>query len=222
MRKIQNIAFVLLATLFAGCINDHIENTLCRDGVLSLNLSTGATTRTDTPNNGYGEGTNDNTPNTESAIKDIQFFLYTDGSTDDVNATFAGRIDVTATDKTEQTVTVPADAISKLCPNPGDVCDIYVIVNYIHQGGVDLTTADDTSRATLKDKALSTEFYTEPGAFVYGPQSFVMDSEVFGVTRGTGDNSNKLTSETIYVTRAAAKILIEVTVQSTVDVSGVK
>lgn len=222
MRKIQNIAFVLLATLFAGCINDHIENTLCRDGVLSLNLSTGATTRTDTPNNGFGEGTNDNTPNTESAIKDIQFFLYPDGSTDDVNATFAGRIDVTATDTTEQTVTVPADAISKLCPNPGDECDIYVIVNYIHQGGVDLTTADDTKRATLKDKALSTEFYTDAGAFVYGPQSFVMDSEVFGVTRGIGDNSNKLTSETIYVTRAAAKILIEVTVQSTVDVSGVK
>lgn len=222
MRKIQNIAFVLLATLFAGCINDHIENTLCRDGVLSLNLSTGATTRTDTPNNGFGEGTNDNTPNTESAIKDIQFFLYPDGSTESVNATFAGRIDVTATDKTEQTVTVPADAISKLCPNPGDECDIYVIVNYIHQGGVDLTTADDTSRATLKDKALSTEFYTDAGAFVYGPQSFVMDSEVFDVTRGTGDNSNKLTSETIYVTRAAAKILIEVTVQSTVDVSGVK
>lgn len=222
MRKIQNIAFVLLATLFAGCINDHIENTICRDGVLSLNLSTCATTRTDTPNNGFGEGTNDNTPNTESAIKDIQFFLYPDGSTESVNATFAGRIDVTATDKTEQTVTVSADAISKLCPNPGDECDIYVIVNYIHQGGVDLTTADDTSRATLKDKALSTEFYTDAGAFVYGPQSFVMDSEVFGVTRGTGDNSNKLTSETIYVTRAAAKILIEVTVQSTVDVSGVK
>lgn len=222
MRKIQNIAFVLLATLFAGCINDHIENTLCRDGVLSLNLSTGATTRTDTPNNGYGEGTNDNTPNTESAIKDIQFFLYPNGSEDDVNATFAGRVDVTATDTTEQTVTVPADAISNLCPNPGDVCDIYVIVNYINQGGEDLTTADDTSRATLKDKALSTEFYTNAGAFVYGPQSFVMDSEVFSVTRGTGDDSNKLISETIYVTRAAAKILIEVTVQSTVDVSGVK
>ncbi len=222
MRKIQNIAFVLLATLFAGCINDHIENTLCRDGVLSLNLSTGATTRTDTPNNGFGEGTNDNTPNTESAIKDIQFFLYPNGSTDDVNATFAGRIDVTATDTTEQTVTVPADAISNLCPTPGSECDIYVIVNYFNQEGEDLTTADDTSRATLKDKALSTEFYTNAGAFVYGPQSFVMDSEVFSVTRGTGDDSNKLISETIYVTRAAAKILIEVTVQSTVDVSGVK
>lgn len=222
MRKIQNIAFVLLATLFAGCINDHIENTLCRDGVLSLNLSTGATTRTDTPNNGYGEGTNDNTPNTESAIKDIQFFLYPNGSTDGVNATFAGRIDVTATDKTEQTVTVPADVINTLCPTPGSECDIYVIVNYFNQEGEDLTDDDDTSRATLKDKALSTEFYTDAGAFVYGPQSFVMDSEVFSVTRGTGDTSNKLTSETIYVTRAAAKILIEVTVQSTVDVSGVK
>lgn len=222
MRKIQNIAFVLLATLFAGCINDHIENTLCRDGVLSLNLSTGATTRTDTPNNGYGEGTNDNTPRTESAIKDIQFFLYPNGSEDDVNATFAGKIDVTATvtDTTEQTVTVPADAISTLCPTPGSVCDIYVIVNYINQGGEDLTDDADTSRATLKDKALSTTFFNTNGSFV--PQSFVMDSEVFSVTRGTGDTSNKLTSETIYVTRAAAKILIEVTVQSTVDVSGVK
>lgn len=222
MRKIQNIAFVLLATLFAGCINDHIENTLCRDGVLSLNLSTGATTRTDTPNNGFGEGTNDNTPNTESAIKDIQFFLYPDGSEDNVNASFAGKIDVTATDKTEQTVTVPADVINTLCPNTGDECYIYVIVNYFNQEGEDLTDDADTSRATLKDKALSTEFYTDAGAFVYGPQSFVMDSEVFSVTRGTDDNSNKLTSETIYVTRAAAKILIEVTVQSTVDVSGVK
>lgn len=222
MRKIQNIAFVLLATLLAGCINDHIENTLCRDGVLALNLSTGATTRTDTPNNGVGEGQNDNEPRTESAIKDIQFFLYPNDSADTVNATFAGKIDVTATDKTEQTVTVPADVINTLCPNPGNKCDIYVIVNYIDQGGSDLTTATDTSRATLKDKALSTEFYTDGGVFVYGPQSFVMDSEVFSVTRGSDDNSNKLTSETIYVTRAAAKILIEVTVQSTVDVSGVR
>lgn len=222
MRKIQNIAFVLLATLFAGCINDHIENTLCRDGVLSLNLSTGATTRTDTPNNGYGEGENDDEPSAESAIKDIQFFLYPDGSTESEYAIFAGRIDVTASDTTEQTVTVSADDINTLCPNPGDECDIYVIVNYFNQQGEDLTTADDTSRATLKDKALNKEFYTDAGAFVLGPQSFVMDSEVFSVTRGTGDDSNKLTSETIYVTRAAAKILIEVTVQSTVDVSGVK
>lgn len=218
MRKIQNIAFVLLATLFAGCINDHIENALCRDGVLSLNLSTGATTRTDTPNNGVGEGQNDNRIPTESAIKDIQFFLYPNGSTESVNATFAGRIDVTATDKTEQTVTVPADVINKLCPNPGDECDIYVIVNYIHQGGEDLTDNTDTSRATLKSLPLETVFYD----LGIPPASFVMDSEVFGVTRGTGDNSNKLTSETIYVTRAAAKVMIEVTVQSTVDVSGVQ
>ena len=221
MRKIQNIAFVLLATLFAGCINDHIENTLCRDGVLSLNLSTGATTRTDTPNNGVGEGQNDNRIPTESAIKDIQFFLYPNGSTESVNATFAGRIDVTATDKTEQTVTVPADVINKLCPNPGDKCDIYVIVNYFNQEGEDLTDDADTSRATLKSLPLTTEFYYLDIDLPVGPESFVMDSEVFSVTRGTGDDSNKLFSETIYVTRAAAKILLEVNLQTTVDVSGV-
>lgn len=221
MRKIQNIAFVLLATLFAGCINDHIENTLCRDGVLSLNLSTGATTRTDTPNNGVGEGQNDNRIPTESAIKDIQFFLYPNGSTESVNATFAGRIDVTATDKTEQTVTVPADVINKLCPNPGDKCDIYVIVNYFNQEGEDLTDDADTSRATLKSLPLTTEFYYLDIDLPVGPESFVMDSEVFSVTRGTGDDSNKLISETIYVTRAAAKIMLEVNLQSTVDVSGV-
>lgn len=221
MRKIQNIAFVLLATLFAGCINDHIENALCRDGVLSLNLSTGATTRTDTPNNGVGEGQNDNRIPTESAIKDIQFFLYPNGSTESVNATFAGRIDVTATDKTEQTVTVPADVINKLCPNPGDKCDIYVIVNYFNQEGEDLTDDADTSRATLKSLPLTTEFYYLDIDLPVGPESFVMDSEVFSVTRGTGDDSNKLISETIYVTRAAAKIMLEVNLQTTVDVSGV-
>ena len=222
MRKIQNIAFVLLATLFASCINDHIENTLCRDGVLSLNLSTGATTRTDTPNNGVGEGDNDNQIPTESAIKDIQFFLYPKGSADTVNASFAGIIDVTATDKTEQTVTVPADVISKLCPNPGDKCDIYVIVNYLNQEGEDLTDDADTSRATLKSLPLTTEFYYLDIDLPVGPESFVMDSEVFSVTRGTGDDSNKLVSETIYVTRAAAKIMLEVNLQTTVDVSGVQ
>lgn len=228
MRKIQNIAFVLLATLFAGCINDHIENTLCRDGVLSLNLSTGSSaTRTGTDNNGVGDGTNDDGGSTdapeESTIFDVQFFLYPKGSSESVNATFAGVIEVTPNakpnhDTTEQTVTVPADAINKLCPNPGDECDIYVIVNYIHQGGEDLTDNADTSRATLKSLPLETVFYD----LGIPPASFVMDSEVFGVTRGTDDNSNKLTSETIYVTRAAAKVMIEVTVQSTVDVSGVQ
>lgn len=222
MRKIQNIAFVLLATLFAGCINDHIENTLCRDGVLSLNLSTGATTRTDTPNNGVGEGDNDNKIPTESAIKDIQFFLYPKGSADTVNASFAGIIDVTATDRTEQTVTVPADVISKLCPNPGDKCDIYVIVNYLNQEGEDLTDDAETSRARLKRLPLTTEFYYLDIDLPVGPESFVMDSEVFSVTRGTGDDSNKLVSETIYVTRAAAKIMLEVNLQTTVDVSGVQ
>ena len=228
MRKIQNIAFVLLATLFAGCINDHIENTLCRDGVLSLNLSTGSSaTRTGTDNNGVGDGTNDDGGSTdapeESTIFDVQFFLYPKGSSESVNATFAGVIEVTPNakpnhDTTEQTVTVPADVINTLCPNPGDECDIYVIVNYIHQGGEDLTDNADTSRATLKSLPLETVFYD----LGIPPASFVMDSEVFGVTRGTGDNSNKLTSETIYVTRAAAKVMIEVTVQSTVDVSGVQ
>lgn len=216
MRKIQYIALVLLAALFAGCINDHIENTLCRDGVLTLNLSTSApSTRLDTPDNGKGEGTNDDEPNTESLIKDIQYFLYPYNSAENVNAVAAGLITLDGDDMTTQEVTIDAGTLTALCPAPGDKCDIYVIVNYIANGGTSLVGNDDTKRATLKNTPIES-------SFDMGVESFVMDSEVFEVTRGIGDNSNKLTSETIYVSRAASKILIEVKVQTAIDVSGTK
>lgn len=92
MRKIQNIAFVLLATLFASCINDHIEPTFCRDGELSISVSTrSAGTR--------GQGVNDDMPTAESIVKDLQYFLYVKGSGDTAAPIYAGTItDITDND----------------------------------------------------------------------------------------------------------------------------
>ena len=232
MRKIQNIAFVLLATLFAGCINDHIENTFCRDGVLTLNLSTSAVgTRAD----GTMDDGGDSYHPEESTIYDIQLFLYPANSTEKTPAVYATKIDVKAAEKpnhdtTEQTVTVPAGAINKLCPNPGDKCDIYVIVNYYEQMKEDLTAGftDATStREYLKGRPLKTEFVEIDEEFgdVWAPRSFVMDSDknVDGQSKPytvTRKEDNSLESETIYVTRAAAKIAIEICVESFTDAEG--
>lgn len=223
MRKIKFAMFLLLAMLFAGCINENIEPTFCRDGVLTFNMSTTA------PGISRAEGANDDRPNTESMVYDLHYFLYPKGSADSVNATYAGLITgITANhgdnsrDNFSQQVSIPAGALNALFPNGATECDIYVIANYVKNGGSDLSKATDTdtntdtntSRAALKSLPIKSPTFVNGGA-----AQFVMDSEVFTVTRGTGTSSNTLTSETIYLTRAAAKIMIQVNVQTAIDVN---
>lgn len=220
--------FALVAVTLTGCIaSDFEDGTLCRDGVLTFDLSTGDT-RNGTPNDGEGDGTNDDRPTTESVIKDIQFFLYkrsaddTPSSDGDV-AIFAGKItDISAeqpdTYKTPaKSISIPAQTINKLFEDASK-CDIYVIVNYIDHVGTDLTTdLTKTKRKDLKSLPLTFKF---SGKYLANT-SFVMDSELMTVSRGTESNINKLTADdTIYVTRAAAKILIEVNVENSITVNG--
>lgn len=221
--------FALVAVTLTGCIaSDFEDGTLCRDGVLTFDLSTGDT-RNGTPNDGEGDGTNDDVPSTESVIKDIQFFLYkrsaddTPSSDGDV-AIFAGKItDISAeqpdTYKTPaKSISIPAQTINKLFEDASK-CDIYVIVNYIDHVGTDLTT--DLTKTKRKDlKSLPLTFKFNDKNFLANT-SFVMDSELMTVSRGEGSDINKLTADDIiYVTRAAAKILIEVNVENSITVNG--
>ena len=241
MRKIQNIAFVLLATLFASCINDHIEPTFCRDGELSISVSTrSAGTR--------GQGANDDMPAAESIVKDLQYFLYVKGSGEDAAPIYAGTItDITDNDGIDndadrpdtpadeddnfsKTVQIPAVALNQLFPNGATECEIYIIANYLdntkdaeHLDGIDLTKdLANATRKNLKAIELNTTFYELVGDVEMTPTSFVMDSEGTTdiVSRGTGKAINTLKSGTIYLTRAAAKVMIEVNVQNAIDVSG--
>lgn len=241
MRKIQNIAFVLLATLFASCINDHIEPTFCRDGELSISVSTrSAGTR--------AQGANDDMPAAESIVKDLQYFLYVKGSGPEAAPIYAGTItDITDNDGIDndadrpdtpadeddnfsKTVQIPAVALNQLFPNGATECEIYIIANYLdntmdaeHLDGIDLTKdLAFATRKNLKAIELNTTFYELMGDVEITPTSFVMDSEgtIDIVSRGTGNAINTLTSGTIYLTRAAAKVMIEVNVQNAIDVSG--
>lgn len=222
--------FALVAVTLTGCIaSDFEDGTLCRDGVLTFDLSTGDT-RTLTDNNGKGDGDNDDEPLTESVIKDIQFFLYKRSaddtpSSEDDDAIFAGKITVTpAASPDHDTYTTPAKSISipALTINQlfkdASKCDIYVIVNYLDHVGTDLTTdLTKTSRQELKSLPLTFKF----SGNLLANTSFVMDSELMTVSRGTGSDINKLKADdTIYVTRAAAKILIEVNVENSITVNG--
>lgn len=220
--------FALVAVTLTGCIaSDFEDGTLCRDGVLTFDLSTGDT-RTGTPNNGKGDGTNDDRPTTESVIKDIQFFLYKRSAdatpsleTDD--AIFAGKITGISAEQPDtyktpaKSVSIPAQTINQLFENASK-CDIYVIVNYIDHVGTDLITdLTKTSRKDLKSLPLTFKF----SGNLLANSSFVMDSELMTVSRGTGSDINKLKADDIiYVTRAAAKILIEVNVENSITVNG--
>lgn len=238
MRKIQNIAFLLLATLFASCINDNIEPTFCRDAELAISVTTrSAGTR--------GQGDNDDMPTAESIVKDLQYFLYVKGSGEDAAPIYAGTItgitdnddynDNTdhptnnEDDNFSKTVSIPASALNQLFPNGATECEIYVIANYLDNtadsdniDGIDLTKdLANATREKLKATELNTTFYELLGDVEITPTSFVMDSEGTDVvTRGTYANINTLTSGTIYLTRAAAKVMIEVNVQNAIDVSG--
>ena len=222
MRKIQNIAFVLLAALSVSCINDHMEPTLCRDGELTLNFTTRSLdTRV--------QGDNDDVNRVESIIHDLQYFLYVKESGDEAAPLAAGVItgitdnefdDDGPTegedpgDRFSKTVSIDATALQQLCPNEGDECEIYVIANLLENDGNDLTKdLANATRKKLKATKITSDF-DKPNTLL----SFVMDSEGTDlVKRVTGNKLSNAEYAPVYLTRAAAKIMIELKVQTAVD-----
>ena len=205
-----------------------------RDGELTLRLSLGDLTRYSTPDNGIGEGTNDDETAlvnlNENKITSIEVFLYPNGG-EGSNALFASRIEGLNSRDMVQDISfaIPADVISSLFAG-STTCGIYVIANH-NTGRTTATNGiyENTSISELKSIEIEADFgalqsvdLTSFGA-EYGsianikPQeSFVMDSDLGKVTK----NGNEL-SGTVYLTRAASKITFRTTIAESLVIDGV-
>lgn len=240
-RYFQYIALACLAFALNSCIKDEFaSNSFCRDSQLTLNLSLGDLTRTDTADNGVGEGTNDDgvvgdpptpTPLNENKITRVEIYLYPTGS-ESSDAKFAYAQDITANDKVENLqCTVPAGALNDLFGISGTSCSAYVVVNYKNETVFDtendnaVKTLAGTSIAALKKRVVETDF-TETTTIEVGwvpkkvidPQdSFVMDSDIATITK-----TDNALSGTVYVTRAAAKITFTASIPAKLKVDGVE
>lgn len=245
------IACACLVLALNSCIKDEFTggNIFCRDAQLNLTLSLGAETRGDTPNNGVGDGTNDDDATNavvklnENLIKDIEIFLYPQGKEGE-DAVFAYRIPLAtgqANSTTVSNVTVSAGQLAKLFPN-ADVteCSAYVVANYAT--GRTTANADgkylNTSVAKLKALEHTANFETTDGIDVsnlddptleddFGnkltsvkpQQKFVMDSDV-ATLKKEGNNIVSKNNATIYLTRAASKITFRATIAETIEIDG--
>lgn len=197
------IVCAVIALGMTSCIASHFEdNTFCRDAELCLTFTDGST-RAAGDHDGQG---NDDTYN-EDKLVSAQIFLYPTGGTGS-NAVFTYRMANLGNDRFGQVnvkTSISAGQLAKLFPDEATTCDAYVIANYAN----DLTSANDTSVATLKKTALSTDFTkvvnvagdARPATQIAEQSSFVMDSEGATVSK----NGNQVTGE-IFLTRAAAKI----------------
>ena len=236
-RYFQYIALACLAFALNSCIKDEFaSNSFCRDSQLTLNLSLGDLTRNGTPDNGIGEGTNDDgvvgdtptTPLNENKITRVEIYLYPTGS-ESSDAKFAYAEDITANDKVEDLeCTVPAGALNELFANSTS-CSAYVVVNYKNETVFDtdnaVKTLTGTSITTLKQRVVEADF-TETTTIEVGwvdrtvidPQdSFVMDSDIATITK-----TDNALSGTVYVTRAAAKITFTASIPAKLKVDGVE
>ena len=203
-----------------------------RDGELTLRLSLGDLTRYNTPDNGIGEGTNDDETAlvnlNENKITSIEVFLYPNGG-EGSNALFASRIDGLNSRDMVQDISfaIPADVINSLFAGNKTTCGIYVVANCatgrtIATNGV----YENTSISELKSIEVEADFgalqsvdLTSFGA-EYGsianikPQnSFVMDSDLGTVTKSGNDLSG-----TVYLTRAASKITFRATIAESLKI----
>lgn len=238
------IACACLVLALNSCIKDEFTggNIFCRDAQLNLTLSLGDETRGDTPNNGVGDGTNDDDATdalvklNENCIKDIEIFLYPQGKETE-DAVFAYRMTLAkgvANSTTVSDVTVSAGQLAKLFPDGVTECSAYVVANY----ATGKTTADDdgkypgTSVAELKALEHTANFETTDGIDVseldpnlgeltsIKPQStFVMDSDIATVKK-EGNNIVNKENTPIYLTRAASKITFRATIAETIVIDG--
>ena len=233
-RFLLYIACAICALGFGGCstFDDGVMNG--RDGELTLRLSLGDLTRYSTPDNGIGEGTNDDETAlvnlNENKITSIEVFLYPNGG-EGSNALFASRIEGLNSRDMVQDISfaIPADVISSLFAG-STTCGIYVVANH-NTGRTTATNGiyENTSISELKSIEIEADFgalqsvdLTSFGA-EYGsianikPQeSFVMDSDLGKVTK----NGNEL-SGTVYLTRAASKITFRTTIAESLVIDGV-
>ena len=240
-RYFQYIALACLAFALNSCIKDEfVGNSFCRDSQLTLNLSLGDLTRTDNPDNGIGEGTNDdgvvgylNIPLNENKITRVEIYLYPTGS-EGSDAKFAYAQDITANDKVEKLkCTVPAGALNDLFGSSGTSCSAYVVVNYKNESVFDtdndnaVKTLTDTSIKTLKQRVVETKFndtesiqmdkFGDSSLMCVSPQeSFVMDSDIATITK-----TDNALSGTVYVTRAAAKISFQASIPDNLTIDGI-
>lgn len=203
-----------------------------RDGELTLRLSLGDLTRYSTPDNGVGEGTNDDDTAfvslNENKITSIEVFLYPNGG-EESNALYASRVEGLNSRNMVQDLSfsIPADVLSSLFAGNKTTCGIYVVANCatgrtIATNGV----YENTSISELKSIEVEADFgalqsldLTSFGAD-YGsianikPQdSFVMDSDLGTVTK----SGNEL-SGTVYLTRAASKITFRATIAESLKI----
>lgn len=228
------IACAICALGIGGCSTVESPELEAHGGELTLRLSLGGLTRYNTPDNGIGEGQNDDdTPFValnENKITSIEIFLYPNGGEED-NAIYASRIEGLDSRDMVQDVTfsIPADVINTLFARNATTCGIYVVANY----KTGRTTAsngiyENSSISELKNIEVESDFgalesldLTAFGAG-YGsidnikPQdAFVMDSDLGTVTK----SGNNLTG-TIYLTRAASKITFRTTIAESLNIDG--
>lgn len=235
MRKyILHIVCIICAVGLVGCIASDREFDGKRDGEVTLTLSLGDHTRNSTPDNGVGEGSNDDDTAlislNENLITSLEIFLYANGA-EGSDATFATRLDgLNGRDKFERvTFSIPAAALNTLFANGANSCGIYVIANY-NTGRTVATNGlyENTSIAELKAMEIEAEFDAMQSLDLssvdakYGaisnikPQaSFVMDSELSTVTK-SGNNL----SGSVYITRAASKITFRTTIAQSLEIDG--
>lgn len=235
MKKyILHIVCIICAVGLVGCIASDREFDGKRDGEVTLTLSLGDHTRYSTPDNGVGEGSNDDDTAlislNENLITSLEIFLYANGA-EGSDATFATRLDgLNGRDKFESvTFSIPAAALNTLFANGANSCGIYVIANY--NTGLTVATNglyENTSIAELKAMEIEAEFdamqsldlssvNTKYGAInnIKPQASFVMDSELSTVTK-SGNNL----SGSVYITRAASKITFRTTIAQSLEIDG--
>lgn len=235
MRKyILYIVCTLCVLGLGGCIASDTHERFNKDGEVTLTLSLGDHTRTNTPDNGVGEGTNDDDTDlalNENKIATLEVYLYPNGGETD-NAVYATRVEgLDKRDKVENiSFSIPANALSTLFAGGATRCGIYVIANYDtgRTVAVDGVYAN-TSIAELKAIEVSASFdalqqidlasldssYSGNVQSIKPQQLFVMDSELSTVTK-SGNNL----SGTVYITRAASKITFRTTIAQSLEIDG--
>lgn len=233
-RFLLYIACAVSALAIGGCSTFDEGVIDGRDGELTLRLSLGDLTRYNTPDNGIGEGTNDDETAlvnlNENKITSIEVFLYPNGG-EGSNALFASRIEGLNSRDMVQDISfaIPADVINSLFAG-STTCGIYVVANH-NTGRTTATNGiyENTSISELKSIEIEadfgalqsvdlTSFGTEYGSIanIKPQESFVMDSNLGKVTK----SGNEL-SGTIYLTRAASKITFRTTIAESLVIDGV-
>lgn len=231
---LQHIICAVCALGLIGCSLAEGPEIGDRSGKLSLRISLGDTTRTNTPDNGIGEGTNDNDTDfvvlNENRITSLEIFLYPNGG-EESNALYASRIEGLNSRDIIQDVTlsIPGDVITALFARGATSCGIYVVANH-NTGRTTATNGiyENSSITELKSIEIEADFgaletldLTAFGA-EYGsianikPQeSFVMDSDL-----GTVTKSDNNLSGIVYLTRAASKITFRTTIAESLNIDG--